>query len=77
MAINPPDSEDFLRRAIEKGIADEVSDAYDKLKTELVEKLDRQKDQIVSGICLGIMKHVSMERMGPDLHVVIKKIEEK
>lgn len=76
MAINTPITDTFLiTDAVKKAVKYEIEQEYDRNVKELTERLEKQKDIIVSGVLLNLMKHVKMETMGQELVVTIRKLD--
>lgn len=67
----------FIRENVESGVKTLVSQAFDRKKKELVDELDKEKDILVAGILLNVMKHVQIETLRENIVVTIKKIESK
>jgi hypothetical protein len=66
---------DFLK-ALSKAIQDElkgvVEERYEILKKELIEKLDKDKDQVIAGIVLNLEKSVTIDRFENKLVIEVK-----
>ncbi len=73
MAINPPNDTDLLQRAIIAAVKRDTEVAFDQFRKELTEKLDRERDNIVAGVALNVMKHVQFETMNQNLVITVRK----
>ena len=72
MALPETPKGDVIRTAIEHGLKVELEAEYEILKKQLIEKLDRQKDVIISGILLHLMKKTSLQTFEEKVVVTIQ-----
>lgn len=77
MAIAPPNDTTILADAIRKGVQKQVEDRWEDYKKDFLEKLERDKNQIVAGIVLDVMAHVRYETRGTELLITVRKVDEK
>lgn len=64
-----PDVPEFMREALRHAMMKE----FDRLKKEMVDELERNRDQIVAGLMIHVMKRVSMHDMVTHLQITIDK----
>lgn len=55
--------------AVKDAITRRAEEIYETKKQEMVEQLDREKDELLAGITLKLMQHVSMETLGQTLRI--------
>lgn len=76
MAISTkPNDTYILNRAIEDAVRKETEAEFHALKQQLIEKLDRERDTIIAGVTLNVMKLVSFETMKDNLIITVRKQE--
>lgn len=64
-----PDFLKIIHEAIDKAVRFEVSRRFDEQKKILLEDMERQKDEVVAGIVLTLMKSVDFQTMGQTLTI--------
>ena len=75
MVTNKANDTDLIGNAIKQAVQRDTEQAYDDMKKKLIEDLDREKDTIVAGVVLNVMKLVNYETVGQNLVITVKKIE--
>lgn len=66
---------DWLLKAIKEKVQNEVETVYDEKMKELIKQLNSEKNQIVSGILLDVMKTIKFEQRSEDIVFIIKEIK--
>lgn len=66
---------DQIEGVIKKALQSEVEREFDALKKNLVEDLERRKNEICAGIMIGLMKTVEFEVARDRVTIVIKEIK--
>lgn len=74
MAQNQGDMTEIIFDAIKKGIQKMAEERWNELRTKMVADFDADRDQIIAGIVLNISKHMSVERMSPDIRITIAEL---
>lgn len=65
-------NKDKIIEAIENSIKQEATVEFERAKKEMIERLDKRKDEIIAGISISIMEYVMIERMGNQLVIRIE-----
>lgn len=68
--------EEVIIDGIQEAVNMEGQKIFEQKKKEMVEDLERRKNEIVSGIVIGLMKHVQVQTMGDSLTLTIREISE-
>lgn len=64
---------DFIYQIMLTGLKKEIGEVYEKkIKPELIKKLDEDKDKIIAGLALHVMKQAEFSRLGDTLKIEIK-----
>ena len=66
----------LIEQVVQNGIKVEVGKAFEEHKKQMLEKLDKDKDAIIAGILIDVMKLVEIESMGNKIVFTIRKIEQ-
>lgn len=74
---NPPNPaginiNDVLSKAIMDAMHDQIEEAVKKAIEEAKVKLDGRVADIVSGVCLRVVRQVSMHQFGEELHIKVR-----
>ena len=75
MTPEPADTLESLKEHIEKGFKKMADQLFETKKKELVDELNKRKDEYVAGVSLHLMRTISCHYVGPELHVVVKSID--
>lgn len=65
----------LIHDAISKAIKKDTETAFEDLKKELIERLDREKDNIISGVVLNVMEYVNYKTIDRNLTITVLKRE--
>lgn len=76
MASTTVNDTSLIDKAIRTEVQRATGIAFDNLKKELIERLDREKDMIVGGVVLGVMKLVDYQTINDRLQITVRKIED-
>lgn len=70
--VNNPDFIQTIRGAVEQAIKYEVSRRFDERKKILIDEMDKQKEEVVAGVVVTMMKSVDFERFGNVLTIRVQ-----
>lgn len=73
----PEQNGDYIKEIVKRGIQFEINAEFERQKEEMIKNLDRRKDEIISGILLGVMKSVQINSVGETTTFVIRKLDGK
>jgi len=59
--------------AVKKQFEKEVEILFEEAKKKIIEDLERKKGEIISGIVLNITERMTINSIGPELHIVVSK----
>lgn len=76
MATAPANDERLLLDAIRKALHSEMEASWDSIKQGFIERLDRDKDRIIGGIAIDLMKLVNFETIKENIVITVRKIEQ-
>jgi hypothetical protein len=62
-----------LMQSIKRAVQEEIELEYERLKKEVVERLDRRKDEVVAGVLISVMKTVQVNTMDDKIVFTIHK----
>lgn len=65
----------FLEDSIQRQLKKEVNEIFEKKKKEMIEEMEMKKNQIITGVILGITRRMSVTEMRNILTVEIRKEE--
>lgn len=71
--MKTPDN--FILEAIKDGVQQKVEIAFEESKNRLIERLEKEKDIIVSGVVLNVMRKVDMADYRDNIIITINKID--
>jgi hypothetical protein len=71
MAITKNESN--LPHWVVTGIRTAVEEEVDKQITEAKERLDRKRAELIASMSLRVMEHVSLQTLGTDLVITVRK----
>lgn len=64
---------DFIYQLMLTGLKEEIAKVYEKeIKPNLIKRLDEDKDKIIAGLALHVMKQAEITRQGETLRIEIK-----
>lgn len=66
-----------IEKAISSVLQKNIEEEFDRLKKDLISKLESRKNEIVSGILLGLVKQINFNTAGDSLIVTIREIKDK
>lgn len=64
-----------VKQAVEVGIRGYLEREYERAKEELLKRLEKEKDAVISGTMLNFARHIEMHTLGTKLIVEIAKSE--
>jgi len=65
-------SDERFMNAIKQAITEATEAAVSECIADAQNKIAAKLSEITAGVALRVMQQVSMERMGPDLHIIVK-----
>lgn len=78
MAIsNTPDTGfigKILMDKVQETVEKEVEVIFEEKKQEMIAEMEKRKNEVVAGIVIGLMKHVSMDVYKDQITLTIKEI---
>lgn len=61
-----------IQKHIEKAVRESIETEYNKLKVELMHRLDEDKDAVLAGISLNVMKTIEFHHLEDRLVIELK-----
>lgn len=59
-----------IEKAIGESLKNLISDRFESVRKDFNDKLEREKDQVIAGIAINVMKYLQVETMND--HIIIK-----
>jgi hypothetical protein len=63
--------DNVILSAIKSGIELKAKDIFEEKKQEMIKELDEQKDEIVAGISLKLMKYMRIDTLGNNIRIEV------
>ena len=62
---------EFIKASVSKEVRVFAEKEFEVAKKEVLEKIDKYKDEVVAGVVLHIQRQMTMETMGQELRITI------
>lgn len=74
MATSTGNDQNLLNQAILDAVKKRTEEHYETLKKELIERLDRERNNIIAGVSLEVMKLVQYQTIQDNLVITVRKL---
>ncbi len=73
MTLTTGNDQNLIEKAILDAVRKDTEYAFEYLKKELLERLDRERDTIIAGVVLNVSKLVNYQTIGENLVITVRK----